>query len=59
LRSMERTMIQDALQSARFDKSKAAKALGLTRQQLSSACGSTVSSDYARSFASPSRRSLQ
>ena len=34
LRSMERTMIQDALQSARFNKSKAAKALGLTRQQL-------------------------
>jgi len=34
LRSMERKMIEDALQSARFNKSKAAKALGLTRQQL-------------------------
>ncbi len=34
LQSMERTMIQDALQSARFNKSKAAKALGLTRQKL-------------------------
>jgi DNA-binding NtrC family response regulator len=34
LQSMERTMLQDALQSARFNKSKAAKALGLTRQQL-------------------------
>jgi transcriptional regulator with PAS, ATPase and Fis domain len=31
---MERTMIEEALQSARFNKSKAAKALGLTRQQL-------------------------
>ena len=27
-------MIEQALQSARFNKSKAAKALGLTRQQL-------------------------
>jgi DNA-binding NtrC family response regulator len=34
LRSMERKMIEDALESARFNKSKAAKALGLTRQQL-------------------------
>jgi transcriptional regulator with PAS, ATPase and Fis domain len=34
LQSMERRMIEDALQSARFNKSKAAKALGLTRQQL-------------------------
>jgi transcriptional regulator with PAS, ATPase and Fis domain len=34
LQSMERAMIQDALQSSRFNKSKAAKALGLTRQQL-------------------------
>jgi transcriptional regulator with GAF, ATPase, and Fis domain len=34
LESMEREMIQDALQSSRFNKSKAAKALGLTRQQL-------------------------
>jgi transcriptional regulator with PAS, ATPase and Fis domain len=31
---MERTMIEQALQSARYNKSKAAKALGLTRQQL-------------------------
>jgi DNA-binding NtrC family response regulator len=31
---MEREMIQDALHSSRFNKSKAAKALGLTRQQL-------------------------
>jgi DNA-binding NtrC family response regulator len=31
---MERKMIEDALESARFNKSKAAKALGLTRQQL-------------------------
>jgi transcriptional regulator with PAS, ATPase and Fis domain len=31
---MERTMIEEALQSARFNKSKAAKALRLTRQQL-------------------------
>ena len=34
LQSMERTMIEQALQSARFNKSKAAKALGLTRHQL-------------------------
>jgi transcriptional regulator with GAF, ATPase, and Fis domain len=34
LQSMERTMIADALQQARFNKSKAAKALGLTRHQL-------------------------
>jgi transcriptional regulator with GAF, ATPase, and Fis domain len=34
LQSMERTMIEQALQSARYNKSKAAKALGLTRQQL-------------------------
>jgi transcriptional regulator with GAF, ATPase, and Fis domain len=34
LQSMEREMIQDALHSSRFNKSKAAKALGLTRQQL-------------------------
>jgi transcriptional regulator with GAF, ATPase, and Fis domain len=34
LHSMERTMIQEALQNARFNKSKAAKALGLTRHQL-------------------------
>jgi transcriptional regulator of acetoin/glycerol metabolism len=27
-------MIEEALQNARFNKSKAAKALGLTRQQL-------------------------
>jgi DNA-binding NtrC family response regulator len=31
---MERAMIEQALQSARFNKSKAAKALGLTRKQL-------------------------
>jgi transcriptional regulator with GAF, ATPase, and Fis domain len=31
---MERAMIEQALQDARFNKSKAAKALGLTRQQL-------------------------
>lgn len=31
---MARKMIQDALQSARFKKSKAAKPLGLTRQEL-------------------------
>lgn len=31
---MERTMIEQALEAARFDKSKAAKALGLTRHQL-------------------------
>jgi PAS domain S-box-containing protein len=34
LRTMERTMIEQALQTARFNKSKAAKALGLTRHQL-------------------------
>ena len=34
LHSMEKTMIEQALQNARFNKSKAAKALGLTRHQL-------------------------
>ena len=34
LQSMERAMIEQALEAARFNKSKAAKALGLTRQQL-------------------------
>jgi DNA-binding NtrC family response regulator len=34
LDKMERTMIEQALQSARFNKSRAAKALGLTRRQL-------------------------
>jgi transcriptional regulator with GAF, ATPase, and Fis domain len=34
LSSMERTMIEQALQNARFNKSKAAKTLGLTRAQL-------------------------
>jgi transcriptional regulator with GAF, ATPase, and Fis domain len=34
LQSLEREMIDQALQRARFNKSKAAKALGLTRQQL-------------------------
>jgi len=34
LKSVERTMIERALQQARFNKSKAAKALGLTRHQL-------------------------
>jgi DNA-binding NtrC family response regulator len=34
LQTMERTMIEQALKSARFNKSKAAKALGLTRHQL-------------------------
>jgi DNA-binding NtrC family response regulator len=34
LQSMERAMIEQALQNARFNKSKAAKALGLTRHQL-------------------------
>ena len=34
LQTMERAMIEQALQSARFNKSKAAKALGLTRHQL-------------------------
>jgi DNA-binding NtrC family response regulator len=31
---MERAMIEQALQNARFNKSKAAKTLGLTRHQL-------------------------
>ena len=34
LQSVERAMIEQALQTARFNKSKAAKALGLTRHQL-------------------------
>jgi transcriptional regulator with GAF, ATPase, and Fis domain len=34
LKSLERDMIVDALREARFNKSHAAKALGLTRQQL-------------------------
>ena len=34
LKSMERLMIEEALQSARFNKSKAAQILGLTRSQL-------------------------
>jgi transcriptional regulator with GAF, ATPase, and Fis domain len=34
LQSMERNMIQHALEGARFNKSRAAKSLGLTRQQL-------------------------
>jgi PAS domain S-box-containing protein len=34
LHEMERAMIERALQNARFNKSKAAKALGLTRHQL-------------------------
>jgi len=34
LQSMERSMIEQALQNARFNKSKAAKELGLTRSQL-------------------------
>jgi len=34
LQSIERTMIEQALQNARFNKSKAAKELGLTRHQL-------------------------
>jgi transcriptional regulator with GAF, ATPase, and Fis domain len=34
LQAMERQMIEQALQTARFNKSKAAKALGLTRHQL-------------------------
>jgi transcriptional regulator with PAS, ATPase and Fis domain len=34
LRSMERAMIERALQQARFNKSRAAKAIGLTRHQL-------------------------
>ena len=31
---LERAMIEEALQTARFNKSKAAKAPGLTRHQL-------------------------
>ncbi len=34
LQNMERAMIEQALLAARFNKSKAAKALGLTRHQL-------------------------
>jgi transcriptional regulator with GAF, ATPase, and Fis domain len=34
LQTVERAMIEQALQSARFNRSKAAKALGLTRHQL-------------------------
>ena len=34
LNAMERAMIEQALQTARFNKSKAAQALGLTRAQL-------------------------
>jgi transcriptional regulator with PAS, ATPase and Fis domain len=34
LQSMERDMIEQALKNARFNKSKTAKALGLTRHQL-------------------------
>jgi len=34
LHTVERSMIEKALESARFNKSKAAKALGLTRHQL-------------------------
>ena len=34
LPSVERAMIEQALQNARFNKSKAARTLGLTRQQL-------------------------
>ena len=34
LQSMERAMIEQALETARFNKSKAAKTLGLTRHQL-------------------------
>ena len=34
LQSVERTMIEQALAAARFNKSKAARALGLTRHQL-------------------------
>jgi transcriptional regulator with GAF, ATPase, and Fis domain len=34
LQTMERAMIEQALQAARFNKSKAAKALGLSRRQL-------------------------
>jgi len=34
IRSIERTMIEKALQDSRFNKSKAAAVLGLTRAQL-------------------------
>jgi two-component system response regulator PilR (NtrC family) len=34
LETIERAMIEQALQQSRFNKSKAAKSLGLTRQQL-------------------------
>ncbi len=34
LKSVERAMIEEALQNARFNKSKAAKELGLSRHQL-------------------------
>ena len=34
LKSVERVMIEKALAEARFNKSRAAKALGLTRAQL-------------------------
>src|SRR5499427_3450691 len=34
LQSMERTLVEQALQNARFNKSKAAKSLGMTRSQL-------------------------
>jgi DNA-binding NtrC family response regulator len=34
LQAMERAMIEQALHTARFNKSKAAKTLGLTRHQL-------------------------
>jgi DNA-binding NtrC family response regulator len=34
LEAIERTMIEQALQQSRFNKSRAAKVLGLTRQQL-------------------------
>jgi DNA-binding NtrC family response regulator len=34
LQTMERTLVEQALQEARFNKSKAAKTLGITRAQL-------------------------
>jgi len=34
LASLEKTMIENALAAARFNKSKAAKVLGMTRHQL-------------------------
>ena len=34
LKSLERSLIEQALQNARFNKSKAAKELGMTRAQL-------------------------